>query len=147
MDDIDPRLNEIKDCLYRVANKAVIVKDGKLLITREKEGYYSLPGGGFDYGESVAGALTRELKEEIGIDANDVEIGDAPIHMANDGVINGIPRFMLFYPVKLVNDKVQEKELSFKWVSPDELSKAELSPSIASSRDFLADYVRSNAQS
>ncbi len=43
----DPRLFEISDCLYRVAVKAIIIKDGKLLLVKEDDDeFWSLPGGG-----------------------------------------------------------------------------------------------------
>ena len=47
---------------------AVIVKDGKLLITHQAQPDpdYQLPGGGIDAGESPIHALHREVLEETG---------------------------------------------------------------------------------
>jgi ADP-ribose pyrophosphatase YjhB (NUDIX family) len=51
---IDPRLTEIDNALYRISAKAIIVKHDKILLVREKDDdWWSFPGGGVDYGESV----------------------------------------------------------------------------------------------
>lgn len=56
-----------KNCFYRVSLKALIRNQaGEILLVREK-GDLGLPGGGWDYGESVHDTLRRELNEEIGL--------------------------------------------------------------------------------
>jgi 8-oxo-dGTP pyrophosphatase MutT (NUDIX family) len=53
----------------RNSAKAVIIRDGKLLviIKRDQDGAYAvLPGGGQDWGETLPDAITRECLEEIG---------------------------------------------------------------------------------
>lgn len=53
----------------RVRVAALIIRDDSLLLVRhEKDGqtYWLLPGGGVDYGESLAAALVREVAEETG---------------------------------------------------------------------------------
>lgn len=60
----------------RLSVKAVILRDGRLLTTRnvDQEGvFYLLPGGGQELGESLPEALRRECREEIGVA---VEVGD-----------------------------------------------------------------------
>ncbi|KAF0207602.1 MAG: hypothetical protein FD171_1661 [Actinobacteria bacterium] len=55
----------------RVRVAAVVVIDGKILLVRQRrtgEPYYLLPGGGVDAGETLAEALTREVREETGLD-------------------------------------------------------------------------------
>jgi 8-oxo-dGTP diphosphatase len=57
--------------MIRVAVKAVIVRDDKLLVTacRDKDGeFFLLPGGGQEMFETLAEALRRECREEIGTD-------------------------------------------------------------------------------
>jgi len=55
----------------RVRVAAIIIRDGEILLVRHlKHGktYWLLPGGGVDYGETLAEALVREIKEETNLD-------------------------------------------------------------------------------
>ncbi len=66
--------NRFKNARIRVAG--VCIRDGRiLLIAHKKNGkvYWLLPGGGVNFGESLAEALTRELREELGLE---VSVGD-----------------------------------------------------------------------
>ena len=55
-----------------VACKAIIIRDGKLLLLRRSHcssfdaGLWELPGGSLTFGESLEEALRREVLEEIG---------------------------------------------------------------------------------
>ncbi len=56
--------------IYRVVAKALITNDeGKILVVKENQDFWSLPGGGLEHGETAAECLTREIQEEIGINA------------------------------------------------------------------------------
>ena len=57
------------DCSMR--SVGVLVRDGKILVQREKDNNeYALPGGGVAIGETGSDALIREFKEESGADIN-----------------------------------------------------------------------------
>lgn len=50
--------------------RAVIRKDGKMLLVQHVgHTTWCLPGGGIDAGENVIKALKREIREELGVDA------------------------------------------------------------------------------
>jgi 8-oxo-dGTP diphosphatase len=55
----------------QLAVSAVIFRDGKVLLVRRArspgKGFYSLPGGRVEYGESLHAALAREVDEETGL--------------------------------------------------------------------------------
>jgi mutator protein MutT len=57
-----------------VVTAGVIERGGAYLVTRRQrgvhlEGYWEFPGGKCEPGESLAECLRRELKEELGVDA------------------------------------------------------------------------------
>jgi 8-oxo-dGTP diphosphatase len=55
-----------------VAVGAIVVRDGMLLLVRRGRGAgagrWSVPGGRLEWGETLAGAVVRELREETGLD-------------------------------------------------------------------------------
>ena len=52
----------------REAVRAVIIRDGKIALVKSKtEGFYKFPGGGIETGETHLEALTRETREEAGL--------------------------------------------------------------------------------
>ena len=62
-------MNEEHFC-GKVSQKAIIVKEGKVLITRDSrdETTWELPGGRLNAQEDPRAGLVRELKEELGVD-------------------------------------------------------------------------------
>lgn len=57
----------------RVAAYAVIIRDGRILLSRlapriSKSPLWTLPGGGLDHGEDPRAAVVREVHEETGLD-------------------------------------------------------------------------------
>lgn len=54
-------------CTYRISIKAVIKDEaGRVLLGREEDGSWELPGGGLEHGESPQKGLAREVAEETG---------------------------------------------------------------------------------
>ena len=50
----------------RNAARAIIIRNGQLLVLKKTDGTFSLPGGAADPGESLEQGLQRECLEEIG---------------------------------------------------------------------------------
>ena len=92
---------------------------------RNKAGYWTIPGGGVDFFENVEEALKREMKEELGIDieiiqllsvTNDI-IKDESQHWVSPQflckIINGIPTNLEPHKCEEITwfdlDKVPEK--------------------------------------
>ena len=145
--NIDPRLAEIKDCLYRVAVKTIITNGNKLLLVLDgRDIDYSFPGGGVDYGENLRQAVIRELEEEIGMPSNLIA-SDFKIIGANIGHVGGdIPRTNLFFKVEVDASKVtKSSEISgFKWFTYEELVNLPLDPSTGDTSEIfkvIQDYL------
>lgn len=59
---------------YRVSVKALVKNnEGKVLVVKENQDTWSLPGGGLDHGEDPELGILRELKEELGIEYPEVK--------------------------------------------------------------------------
>lgn len=100
--EIDARLNDIDDCLYRVAVRALVIQNDKVLLVKEKSvPWWSFPGGGVDHGEAVESSLARELEEELGVPAKDVSSDFHIAHYDIGNVVNGVPRMNLYYKVSI----------------------------------------------
>ena len=66
------QISKYPSTFYRISLKAIIRNEsGEILINREQgHGNWSLPGGGWDHGESVVDCLKRELNEEVGYEGD-----------------------------------------------------------------------------
>ncbi len=59
---------------FHITVKGIVVLNNKILLMKRIHpssdglGYWELPGGGLEYGETPNQALIRELKEETGLD-------------------------------------------------------------------------------
>ncbi|MFA7252468.1 MAG: NUDIX domain-containing protein [Candidatus Paceibacterota bacterium] len=116
----------------KVGVNVFVIKDNKLLLGKGKnvfgDGYWGLPGGHLEGGESMTGGAKRELKEETGLTADKLTflnvINDPPIdeggHYVHVGFlaedVQGEPR--LTEPDKCselkwfdLNDLPQEEEI------------------------------------
>ena len=63
----------MKDIQFHITVKGIVIYNNKILIMKKVKpssdgyGYWELPGGGLEYGETPHQALIRELKEETGL--------------------------------------------------------------------------------
>ncbi|MCH7911024.1 MAG: NUDIX hydrolase, partial [Candidatus Hydrogenedentes bacterium] len=72
------------DSSPRVRVAVVVVRGDSILLVRHQKGaasYWLLPGGGVDFGEPLAEALRREVREETCLD---VRVGD--LILASDSI-------------------------------------------------------------
>jgi len=138
---IDPRLNEVHDCLYRVAARALVVQNNKVLLVQETpEMWWGLPGGGVDHGETVETSLIRELEEELGV--TEKITTDFKIAHYTLGTIHHIPRLNLFFRVSLPKELLKNTThvAAWGWFTKDEFMKLNMSASYRD-REKLADVI------
>ncbi len=139
---IDPRLNEIDDCLYRVATKAIIMQDDKVLLVQETpELWWGFPGGGIDHGETVELALFRELAEELGVPAAQITSDLTTLHYTVGTVVHGIPRMNLFFRVSIPPELIKSTNQvsGWDWFGKDAFLGLTMSPSY--NRQTLAQLI------
>jgi len=131
MNNIDPRLLEIDNALYRIATRVLVIKDDKVLLVREKDDdWWSFPGGGVDYGETIPEALIREAVEELGAEPEHIVVEDAPAFISIGAVANGVPRCNLFYRATVPEEEIKPTADVIKqaWYSIDEFSNLKMGP-------------------
>lgn len=146
--NVNPKLNEIDSCLYRVAVKAIIHDDRhNILLGLEDNGYWSFPGGGIDHGEDEITALYRKLYEELGIKKNDIKVNNYKIHIDTGHIQKGIPKVNIFYLVKLksVNFILNEEISEIKWVDISTLNTIKLSKSIGDINKIIS-FIRNSQE-
>jgi 8-oxo-dGTP diphosphatase len=130
--NIDPRLNDIDDCLYRVAIRALVVQAGKILLVKElSDEWWALPGGGVDHGETVQSTLGREIEEELGVPTKDVSSDFQIAYYSIGSVVNGVPRMNLFFKVSVPEEQLKKTTdvAMWQWFTKDEFLSAALNPS------------------
>ena len=121
---------------YNLRVYAIIMNgDGDVLIADEREhgvSFTKFPGGGLEFGEGLVDGLQRELKEELGVDA---EIGE--LFYVNDffqrSAFRDTDQLISFYfgafvetddvPVSDHEVPLTEEGEKFRWVAMAELSE------------------------
>lgn len=129
---IDPRLNDIDDCLYRVAIRVLIVQNNKVLLVKEADDdWWALPGGGVDHGETVESSLLREVEEELGVPASGVSCDFEIVHYNIGNVVNAVPRMNLFFKASIPKDLLSTTAhvTEWRWFTKEEFLEAQLHPS------------------
>ncbi len=53
---------------WRPSAYGIVVREGKILVSKQFGNKYDLPGGGIELGETPEQAVIREVKEETGLD-------------------------------------------------------------------------------
>ena len=114
--------------------RGIVMRDGKLAMQCSKDGEYKIPGGGMEPSEDYIIALTREIKEETGLQVivdQIVELGE--ITEIRRDIFDATKKYIchsLFYYCKTA-DGIQEplqltaseiaKGYILKWATPEEI--------------------------
>jgi len=114
----------------QLAVSAAIFRDDRILLVRRARsparGFYSLPGGRVEFGESLHAALHREVDEETGLRIDIVGLaGWREVLPGTSG--GGHYLIMSFAAHWIGREPVLNDELDdFKWLAPDALGDLKL---------------------
>jgi 8-oxo-dGTP diphosphatase len=112
-----------------VVAAAVIIRVGRVLLTRRAEGQHlaglwEFPGGKLEDGESPEEALVRECQEECGIEVAVAEILEVTHHRYPEKEV-----LLLFYRCELRSGEVRHLHVAdHAWVAPADLGDYSLPP-------------------
>lgn len=109
----------------QLAVSAAIFRDGKILLVRRAKspakGYYSLPGGRVEFGETLHAALHREVDEETGLK---IEIaGLAGWREVVPGTSGGGHYLIMSFAARWTGNEpvLNDEHDDFRWLAPDAL--------------------------
>lgn len=107
----------ITTCILKSNNKV-------LLLRKPKRGWYAMPGGKMESGESVKESAVREFKEETGLALLQPELQGVFTFVVKDGE-KVVEEWMMFtfYAEKYEGERLEKSaEGIMEWVSPDDLA-------------------------
>ena len=130
--------------MYRVGG--IAIHDGRVLVEQAvRQGFCFLPGGRVEFGENAIAALQREIREELGEQA---EVGRLLIAADSLFELDGrrYQEVNLYFLVELDGDSPildrdgmfegAESNVVLEWIPVDELERANLKPA------FLHEHIR-----
>ena len=132
-----------------LAVSAAIFRDGRVLIVRRarapSRGFYTLPGGAVELGETLEQAVIREIREETGLEIEPLVLAGHRQAITRDSS-GRIERHIVILPFAarwiagevLLNEELAEA----RWLEPSELSSLRttegLAEIIAAARERIA---------
>jgi 8-oxo-dGTP diphosphatase len=114
----------------QLAVSAAIFREGKVLLVRRARspghGFYSLPGGRVEFGETLHQALTREVDEETGLKIDIIGLAGWR-EVLPSGLGGGHYLIMSFAARWRAGEpRLNDEHDDFKWLSPDALGDLKL---------------------
>ena len=123
-------MSQVRAEMLLVAACALLDADGRVLLARRPEGkpqagFWEFPGGKIEPGERPEAALTRELREELGIEP--CERCLQPFAFASEPMPDGRHLLMPLYVCRKWDGFVDPKEgQQIAWARPAELGRFKL---------------------
>ncbi len=113
---------ELPNGFYRVSIKALILDETgqKFAVVLEDNGWWELPGGGLDWGETPQECLSREIQEEMGLTVTAVDALPSYYLIGKNMKDNWTLNLVFRIRVKTLDFVPSEECQELKFVSPQE---------------------------
>jgi 8-oxo-dGTP diphosphatase len=116
-----------------LAQKAIIKKDGKILVLKRADdkpvcpGVWDLPGGKWEEGEDVIASIVREVREETGFI---IEPDPRPVCTIVTEINPGKPVEFRIYTIRTVSGtfRMSNEHSDARWVAPLEINDLRAMP-------------------
>ena len=114
----------------QLAVSAAIFRDGKILLVRRArsptKGFYSLPGGRVEFGETLHAALHREVSEETALKIEIVEL--AAWREVVPGTMGGGHYLIMSFAARWSSGEVMlnDEHDDHKWLAPDAIGELKI---------------------
>lgn len=122
------------DGITHFSTGVAILHAGKVLIVRRAPddylgGYYELPGGGVDDGESLETSVAREAREETGLEVAEI-LGMFPGFDYTTPKKPHVRQFNFLVRTKSADLKLSSEHDAFQWISLEDVDNLLLSDSM-----------------
>ncbi|HFR3797000.1 TPA: NUDIX hydrolase [Streptococcus suis] len=125
--------------IFGVRATALIIKDGKIFLTKDSNGRYYTIGGAIEVNEVAADAAVQEVKEELGIDSrvNQLAFVVENQFTHEDIDFHNIEFHFIVEPIGEMPEEMIEEKLkqTYEWIEIDNLVNLDVVPA------FLAEEL------
>lgn len=122
---------KVGNTVFGVRATALIVKDNRLLVVEDEDGFYTI-GGAIQVDEATEDAVVREVREELGVKS---QVGELAFVVENRFEQDGVSyhNIEFHYLVDLLEDapltmQEDEKTQPCEWIDLDKLQNIQLVP-------------------
>jgi 8-oxo-dGTP pyrophosphatase MutT (NUDIX family) len=126
---------------FPISVKGIVVRDGAVVLVRNRRGEWELPGGKLELGESPERCVAREIEEELALDVEPSTLVDSWVYT----IAPGTHVLVLTYGCteRAARDAVLSREHTrLEWIALDEVVKLRMpdgyKTSIARYRQLVA---------
>jgi 8-oxo-dGTP pyrophosphatase MutT (NUDIX family) len=133
---------------YRVTAKALIFDDeGRLLLLRNHDDNWELPGGGWEHDESFDDCLRREIHEELGAEV--ATVGEVVCIYRGVSSRHGYHTLRIVVPVTLAHNDIEggEDMQGFRFVDRAEFLTLDLTAAEGDILEFVDKFWPAASQS
>lgn len=131
---------------YRVAVEALIIHNGKVLLTKRVEtakvapGAWNVPAGKVKYTEITKNAIVRECLEETNLEVEVVDLLQERAFETKSGDEKAY-RLVFTFLVKPINGvlnfKINDEHSEFDWINPNEVAQTKYDSMMLQLRDCI----------